>query len=240
MRSWKPVVAMVVFGLLAVGAVWIYLGGESVSNRPRLATTVPVEPTVAATSPTTATTEPADSTSTTVAATEPSLELGDIRVVSGRPEDVAVPSTRRPVRLSIGELAIDAPIEVVGYDVENDEMEIPRSAGVAGWYEFSSSPGDEGSAVIAAHVDWNGRRGAFFDLYLSEPGTRVVVEYEDGTTREFEVTAAKQYDKRALPTDEIFTRTGEPVLTLITCGGVFNPAVRSYDDNVVVFAVPVP
>ncbi len=119
-------------------------------------------------------------------------------------------------------------------------MEIPGSASVAGWYEFSVLAWRRGSAVIAAHVDWNGRRGAFFDLYLSEVGTRVVVEFDDGTTSEFEVTAAEQYDKRALPTDDIFTRTGEPVLTLITCGGVFNEAVRSYEDNVVVFAVPVP
>jgi hypothetical protein len=47
------------------------------------------------------------------------------------------------------------------------------------------------------------------------------------------------YGKTELPTDRIFAREGSPVVTLITCGGAFNPSVGSYEDNVVVYAVPV-
>lgn len=242
MQRWRPLVAMVVLSLVAAGASWAFVRQAGVSERPRVGATNPVESSVVATpaAPTTPDTTAPGVTTTSLAENEPRIDLGEVPVVSGRPEDVAVPLTRKPVRLSIADLAIDVPIESVGYDVENDEMEIPGSVSVAGWYEFSATPGDGGSSVVAAHVDWNGRRGPFFDLYLSEVGTRIVVEFDDGTTSEFEVTAAEQYDKRALPTDDIFTRTGAPVLTLITCGGVFNEAVRSYEDNIVVFAVPVP
>ncbi len=55
----------------------------------------------------------------------------------------------------------------------------------------------------------------------------------------FEVTDLRQYDKDELPFDEIFARDGDPRLTLITCGGAFNPSLLSYEDNVVVRAVPV-
>jgi len=35
----------------------------------------------------------------------------------------------------------------------------------------------------------------------------------------------------------LFARTGQPRLTLITCGGAFNRTTRSYDNNIVVTAV---
>ena len=239
MRRWIGGVAMVGFGAVVIASSLVYLRSDGVAERPRLAATTNTTIESSDTSETTVVVaEPVAATTTTVS-TLPSLDLREVPVASGRAEDVAVPVVRRPIRLEIGDLSIQAPIEPVGYDAENDEMEVPRSASVAGWYEFSATPGEAGSAVLAAHVDWNGRQGAFFDLYLSEVGTRVVVEFDDGTFTEFEVFAAEQYDKKALPTDDIFTRQGEPVLTLITCGGVFNESVRSYEDNVVVFARPV-
>ncbi|CAN5768385.1 hypothetical protein BH23ACT5_BH23ACT5_02490 [soil metagenome] len=47
-----------------------------------------------------------------------------------------------------------------------------------------------------------------------------------------------QYPKDQLPTDRVFSREGSPALALITCGGTFNRALRSYDDNVVAYAGP--
>ena len=56
---------------------------------------------------------------------------------------------------------------------------------------------------------------------------------------EFEVVERVQYNKKELPLERIFAKSGDPVLTLITCGGGFNQSLRSYDDNFVVYAVPV-
>ena len=53
------------------------------------------------------------------------------------------------------------------------------------------------------------------------------------------MVAIRQYDKDELPTAELFAVDGESQVVLITCGGSFNREVRSYDDNVVAYAVPV-
>ncbi|MCP3856371.1 MAG: class F sortase [Actinomycetia bacterium] len=143
-----------------------------------------------------------------------------------------------PVNLRIGSLAIEAPIVGVGVEA-NDELEVPGAAEV-GWYEFGPRPGEEeGSAVLAAHVDYNGRPGVFFELRNLVVGDGLEVEFDDGTVRRFEVISLDQYAKDELPFDRVFARSGSPVLTLITCGGDFDSSARSYQDNVVVYAIPV-
>lgn len=142
-----------------------------------------------------------------------------------------------PVRLRLPSLGIDAPVLPVGYDA--GEMEIPSRADTVGWYRYGPAPGEAGSAVLAAHVAWRGQRGAFGDLRLAAPGALVDVEFADGAVRRFRVVALASYDKQELPVTEIFRRDGAPTLTLITCGGAFNPSLRSYEDNVVAYAVPV-
>ena len=44
--------------------------------------------------------------------------------------------------------------------------------------------------------------------------------------------------KRELP-PRLFARRGKPALALVTCGGAFDEATRTYAENVVVWAVPV-
>ena len=67
----------------------------------------------------------------------------------------------------------------------------------------------------------------------------IYLDYADGTTATFRAEARAVYDKTELPTEAIFSRQGPPVLTLITCGGDFNSSIRSYESNIVVYAVPV-
>ena len=47
------------------------------------------------------------------------------------------------------------------------------------------------------------------------------------------------YDKSALPEDDLFRRSGDPLLQLVTCGGSYDPATRHYLGNRVVTARPV-
>ena len=47
------------------------------------------------------------------------------------------------------------------------------------------------------------------------------------------------YDKDELPRERIWRNTGPETLVLITCGGDFNPEIRRYRQNIVVYAVPV-
>jgi LPXTG-site transpeptidase (sortase) family protein len=135
--------------------------------------------------------------------------------------------------------AIGASARVVDVGVSPDgQMEIP-GAGEVGWYRFGATPGGPGSAVLAAHVAWNGEDGVFRRLIQTTPGDRFVVDYVDGSAREFEVVAVRQYPKGELPADELFTSDGPDQVVLVTCGGSFNRQLSSYDDNIVAYAVPV-
>lgn len=143
-----------------------------------------------------------------------------------------------PVGLWIAGLDIDAPIDAYGVD-RNGQMDVPDNVTDVGWYKYGPAPGQPGSAVLAAHVDQAGPgHGLFYELHELESGALVIVEYSDGSEMTFEVVARTTYLKTDLPLDSIFSETGPSVLTLITCGGGFSQSARSYDSNVVVFAVP--
>lgn len=146
--------------------------------------------------------------------------------------------TRMPVGIRIPALDQEAPINPAGVE-SNGDMEVPDNVTDVAWYKYGSAPGEPGSAVLAAHVDLAGQGpGVFFELRELEPGSEIIVEFDDGTTETYIAEARAIYDKAELPTDAIFSREGPPVLTLITCGGGFNERVRRYDSNVVVYAVP--
>lgn len=160
-----------------------------------------------------------------------------VRHQSARIEDIGDETAPRPTRVRIPALGIDAQIVALGV-ADYGEMEVPRDAGTVAWYEYGPSPGQEGSAVLAAHVDYNGERGIFFDLARLGAGDEVIVEFEGGRTRTFTVEEQASVAKEVLPIDDLFRREGAPALTLITCGGEFDAAARSYRSNVVVHAVP--
>ena len=65
------------------------------------------------------------------------------------------------------------------------------------------------------------------------------LDLADGGTRTYQVVERAQYPKTALPAERIWASTGPETLVLITCGGAFNPEIRRYADNIVVYAVPV-
>lgn len=144
-----------------------------------------------------------------------------------------------PVRLTIDRIDVSAPIGSYGIDSEG-LMDVPDNITDVGWYKFGPSPGEPGSSVLAAHVDLAGPgRGVFFDLDELVEGDQLGVSFSDGSSERFVVVARATYSKDELPLDVIFSQEGDPVLTLITCGGSFSRSERSYDSNVVVYAVPV-
>ena len=184
-------------------------------------TTVPVEEAAAATP------RPSPLASSVVALGSARYDVGD------HVDERAVPTS-----ISIeGIGVVEAPVIDVGVE-ENGDMEIPGADSV-GWYRFNPTPGKPGSAVLAAHISYNGNPGVFRYLADVEMGVRVVVAFDDGTTTEFEVIELAQYDKQELPDDRVFAKDGDPILTLITCGGDFNRSLRSYEDNVVAYAIPI-
>lgn len=149
------------------------------------------------------------------------------------------PTAPRPTMIWIPDLGVDAPVIGMGVDA-NGQMDVPPNVREVAWYQFGASPGEEGSAVLAAHVDLAGSGpGVFYDLDELQPGDEVVVSFEDDSTQTFSVENAERVPKSDLDVQSLFARSGAPVLRLVTCGGGFNPALRRYDDNVVVTLIPI-
>jgi sortase (surface protein transpeptidase) len=160
------------------------------------------------------------------------------------PAPTTVPTTTttttapvQPSRLVIPAIGVDAPIVPVGLNPDGS-MEVPAASDV-GWYELGVAPGSpEGSAVLAAHVDYGGEKGAFYDLRSLPEGSEVLVGAPDGGQLRFVVDTRFQVNKDELPGEELFRSNGPSTLTLITCGGSFDRAARSYRDNIVLRAAP--
>lgn len=172
---------------------------------------------------------------TGLAPTPPPIDTSSIRVESASFEDFDPPTS--PVSISVEALDLDAPIIPVGIVEETGEMELPGAVEVA-WYRFAGRPGDDvGSSVIAAHVDWNGIPGPFFQLREVVEGDYIDVGLDDGSTATYIVEQVVSFPKNDLP-DEYFRTDGPHQIVLITCGGDFDDAARSYVDNVAVVAVP--
>ena len=152
------------------------------------------------------------------------------RVLDGLGDPIGVP----PQSISLPDLGVNnAVILPVGLE-PNGELEVP-GADEVGWYQFGAGlGGGQGSTVLAAHIAYNGRDGVFRNLADSEVGELITV---DGIN--YRIESVTQYNKFELPIDDLFAEDGDEQLVLITCGGSFNPNLRSYDDNVVVVAVPV-
>jgi hypothetical protein len=160
--------------------------------------------------------------------------------VTARP---AAPSAVVPVALPVQlELAgVDAPLDPVGVDPAG-AMALPEDVDRVGWYRFGPAPGaDEGTAVLAGHVDDAEQGlGALAPLREVEAGAEVQVTDASGAVTRWRVVSRELIEKRAVPLAALFPRAGPPRLVLLTCGGEFLPELRSYADNVVVVAEPVP
>lgn len=151
----------------------------------------------------------------------------------------SAPATRVPKRVQITALDIDASVVPVGVDTKGD-MAIPEDVRTLGWYEYGPGPGaTQGSIVVVGHVDSAAQgEGAFFDLKTVPSGATIVVTTTDGHVWRYRVVGRQFYPKTSVPLPALFSTTGAPRLTLITCGGQFDPQAHSYLDNVVVTAVP--
>ena len=108
-------------------------------------------------------------------------------------------STAAPVRVSLPDAGVDAPVVARGTVAGTGAFDLPADAGTVAWFRDGPPPGGAGSAVLAAHVDYGGRLGAFAGLVALEPGAEVEVGYDDGTTARFEVVDRRSYAKSSLP-----------------------------------------
>jgi LPXTG-site transpeptidase (sortase) family protein len=157
---------------------------------------------------------------------------------------VAAPTDRvaagvKPTGVRIPAIGVNAsslvPLKIIP---ATGELEAPEEFTQTGWYAAGPVPGEPGPAVIAAHVD-SAKDGpaVFFKLKELKAGDKVYVPRSDGVTVTFTVTGVERYPKNEFPTQKVHGPTPDRALRLITCGGSFDAAKRSYRDNIVVYAV---
>lgn len=142
-----------------------------------------------------------------------------------------------PVGIRIADIRVDHGVVPVGVETDGS-LEVP-AVGEVGWYRFGSNAGEPGSTVLAAHVAFDGVDGVFRHLSSVSAGAEIELDLADGGVARYRVVEMAEYGKAELPVDALFAESGDDRLVLITCGGSFNPQLRSYDANVVVHAVPI-
>ncbi|WP_019814494.1 class F sortase [Saccharomonospora saliphila] len=161
--------------------------------------------------------------------------------VPSAPAEVTKPyDNLRPTRVEIPALNVDSSLITVAVTMEG-EMAVPsaKEPMQAAWYRLSPVPGEDGPAILLGHVDGYGEPGIFHDLDELAEGDEIRVRRSDDRVVTFAVTRSEQVPKDEFPTDAVYGNTEGPELRLITCGGVFDDAEHSYEDNVIVYAEPV-
>ncbi|SEP17828.1 class F sortase [Trujillonella endophytica] len=206
-RTW--LVAALALAVVGVVALVVALGGQQSAPRPAAAG------------------------STTSAAPE----SGPPPAPAGRPAATGEP-VAAPVSVSVPAIGVTSDLMDLGL-AGDGTVEVPplEEDDQAGWYAPGPAPGAVGPAVILGHVDSaEFGPGVFFDLGALTPGDEIEVTREDGTVALFVVDRVEVHPKDEFPTIAVYGNTADPQLRLITCGGDFDRAAGSYEDNVVVFA----
>ncbi len=144
----------------------------------------------------------------------------------GTPVVLAQP-TPPPVRIEIPAIAVEAPIVQLGVDA-NGLMEAPATPDVVGWYWMSARAGQPGNNVMSGHVDWGGGPAVFWGLRRLAVGDQILVEGADGGRYAYAVEWNRTFPGLGGPVASLVSGTNDPVLTLITCEGTFNPQTRDY------------
>jgi LPXTG-site transpeptidase (sortase) family protein len=144
-----------------------------------------------------------------------------------------------PRRLEIDAIGVGADIIARGVDasggVAPPPFDTPRAVG---WYAGGPTPGAAGAAVLVGHVDTRREPAVFYHLSTLEPGDSVRVVRADGSAAAFAVSEVEVIDHADFDPDHVYGPhdPGAAELRLITCGGSYDPARRTYSANVVVSA----
>jgi len=153
------------------------------------------------------------------------------------PQPIPGKAVVTPIRVVIPAIGVrQSALEPLTRDPGTGELRPPVDFTKVGYYREGPVPGDPGPAVLAGHVDDTSGPKVFFRLRELRAGDPVVITRSDGKEVIFQVNAVEQYPKDAFPTNAVYGPAPGSSLRLITCGGTFDAAARSYRDNIVVYA----
>jgi sortase (surface protein transpeptidase) len=119
-------------------------------------------------------------------------------------------------------------------------METPGDFADTGWYKPGPEPGEQGSAVIAGHVDSKSGPAVFYRLRKLHRGDRIRITRADGSVVGFRVEGIERWPKAEFPWRRVFRKTRVAALRLVTCSGAFDASTGHYVDNTIVYAAREP
>jgi sortase (surface protein transpeptidase) len=142
-----------------------------------------------------------------------------------------------PTRVTVPSISAESTLVPTGLQPDGS-LEVPPVSEPmqASWFNGSPTPGEVGPSVILGHVNGNGQPGIFAELSKVVAGSEVLVDRADGRRAVFQVSRIVTIPKDSFPTDQVYNDTPNPQLRLITCGGDYDRANRSYLSNVIVYA----
>ncbi|MFF3457604.1 class F sortase [Streptomyces sp. NPDC002730] len=142
-----------------------------------------------------------------------------------------------PKRLSITEIAVDAPFTPLSVGPSGQLNAPPGDDdNLVGWFQEGPTPGERGTSIVAGHVDTKTGPAVFVELSSLKPGSTVDITRADDTVATFKVDSVETFSKAHFPNKRVYADTPSAQLRLITCGGEYDKKVKDYTDNVVVFA----
>jgi LPXTG-site transpeptidase (sortase) family protein len=171
-------------------------------------------------------------------------DLNQLREQYGDPADATYG------RILIPSIHVDAPIgtRVVGGD---GQMPDPTGPSDVVWYDFRGLPGFGGvpgtghNAVLAGHVDraayldYAGVNyigaGIFYSLSELDPGDTITIEV-GGKSLRYIVAWVQDVKTESQWGEFLASDVGIDAITLVTCGGEFDPATHAYTKRTLVRA----
>jgi hypothetical protein len=168
---------------------------------------------------------------------------GPLPAAAASPVTVTASPTRQtglgPSSIRIPSLGVTASIGAA--TVVNGVLTPPRIPNEVGaWAGSAPLNGTTGEVTIAGHVNWAGMAPfAFGQLARVHPGDLVYTTDASAAQTAWRVVSVAARPKTQPIDANAFAGTkGTRRLVLITCGGAFDSASSSYDDNVYVYADP--
>jgi sortase (surface protein transpeptidase) len=141
-----------------------------------------------------------------------------------------------PVAVAVPAIGVRARIVPEGIG-PGGALDIPPPAQV-GWYSRGPAPGQDGTTVLAGHIDDHGVPGAFLRLSQIQAGATVRVTTATGRVAAYTVTERRMLPQDDLARSGLLSAQGAPELVMISCGGAYDAATHLYLDNIVIVASP--
>ena len=147
------------------------------------------------------------------------------------------PLYETPKRLYFESKKIDISLVEVGLESDG-KLENPKKWDIGGWFHRSARPGEDGNIIINAHYDDNtGAPAAFWELKNVSTDDKVFLVDSLGKVYTYKVKDTFYVSISDPDRLRVFSDVQDKSeLTLITCGGVWDPSEGTYNKRLVVKA----